>query len=68
MTAITVILILAAIYSGGAWLWLFMSFVHNRHTISAEAFELMERNTFHLGVCCILSLGFLGLILSNGGG
>lgn len=54
MSIIEILLALAALYCGGAWLFLtFRSFRFN---------ENWELETFHLGLCFILALGFLGLM------
>lgn len=64
MTLIEIALAVAALYCGG--MWLFQAFVFYR---SRKAFALdpnasarMENHTFHLGLCFILALGFLGLV------
>jgi hypothetical protein len=54
MSIISILLVLVAIYCGGSWLFLaFRSFRHN---------ENWEPETFHLGLCFILAIGFLGLM------
>jgi hypothetical protein len=45
----------AALYSGGMWLYL------ARHSLKRGAD--VEVQTFHLGLCLILALGFLGLMV-----
>jgi hypothetical protein len=58
------ILAVAAVYSGGAWL--FLGYRNARGvfdlSISANA-DRFELFTFHLGLCCIVATGFLALIL-----
>jgi hypothetical protein len=58
VTIIEIALALAAAYSGGTYLhvyWLAL-----RGEVEHQQAEL---NTFHLGLCFILALGFLGLLL-----
>jgi hypothetical protein len=47
-------LALAAVWSGGMWLYL----AFHGYRYGAD----VERETFHLGLCFVLALGFLGLI------
>jgi hypothetical protein len=57
MTIIRVLLILTAVYCGGMWLYLAQFSIRNKVDVEVE--------TFHLGLCFILVLGFLGLILGG---
>lgn len=63
MTIIIILLNLIALYTGG--MWLYLGFQTTRRGIVLERDEAWnyERHTFHLGLCCILALGFLGLIV-----
>jgi hypothetical protein len=63
MLLIKMILIVTAAYSGGMWLWLCGLSLTNRSRYTMDDHMLIERQTFHLGLCMILALGFLGLIL-----
>lgn len=55
MALIKIALALAAFYSGGMYIALFLVSVLKRVDY--------ERETFHLGLCFILAMGFLGLIV-----
>lgn len=55
---ILILLGLSALYCGGMWLFLAVVSIRNRQNL--------ENETFHLGLCFILSVGFLGLLLTNG--
>jgi hypothetical protein len=65
---IKILLTFTALYSGGMWLFLaYRSFTgtigNNTGKFGSRASaDDVERYTFHLGLCFILSLGFLGLI------
>lgn len=62
MFIIATVLTIIALYCGGAWLWLsHLAFKHRGTYVDADLVEI-ERQTFHLGLCLILSIGFLGLI------
>lgn len=67
MTLIIIALVVSAIYSGGMYLWCFAAYARNlpAFRLDRDASEAMERHTFHLGLCFILSVGFLGLILGE---
>lgn len=54
MTIIEILLRLAAVYCGG--MWLFLAY----HAMRTG--EDVETQTFHLGLCFILAVGFLGMI------
>lgn len=56
---IEITLMLAAGYSAVAYAYLFAR--------SVAKGEDWENETFHLGLCFILAVGFLGLILTQGG-
>lgn len=58
---IAVILALVVIYCFG--MWIFAAVQHYRHSFTDAAEEIIERYTFHLGLCGIIAIGFLGLIL-----
>ena len=63
MSAIIQILLgLSALYSGGMYLWVYAQALRVKSLLTPEQTDAIERNTFHLGLCFILSLGFLGLI------
>jgi hypothetical protein len=64
MIALGVLLALVALYCGGAWLFVAWSFWRVRKkVVSADIRRDVQTNTFHLGLCFILALGFLGLLL-----
>ena len=52
---IQIALVVAALWCGGMWLFL------ARHGLKTGVD--VETETFHLGLCFVLALGFLGLIL-----
>lgn len=63
--AIKLLLALVAIYCGSAWVWLAVSFWLKRKAVevadnAAEVRRDVQANTFHLGLCFILAIGFLG--------
>ena len=63
---IKVVLGLAALYCGGAWLWLAVSFWRVRKQAALASGDIrrdVATHTFRLGLCFILALGFLGLIV-----
>jgi hypothetical protein len=60
MTLIIIALALSAIYSGGTYIYVYVMAL--RGLVEARDAEL---NTFHLGLCFILSVGFLGIILGQ---
>lgn len=57
MSIIEILLVLVALYCGGSWL--FLAWHSFRHRTDVETV------TFHLGLCFILAIGFLGLIGSQ---
>ncbi|AIT81229.1 hypothetical protein [Novosphingobium pentaromativorans] len=59
---IIALLILAAVYCGGMWAWIAYIAVKDRARFMADELIEFERQTFHLGLCFILAIGFLGLI------
>jgi hypothetical protein len=62
LAIIEILLGLSALYSGGAYLWVYAAALRNRASLTPETADAIERSTFHLGLCFILALGFLGLI------
>lgn len=62
MLVIKTLLALTAIYCGGTWLWLSTGALRDRLGLTFERQDAIERYTFHLGLCFILAVGFLGLI------
>lgn len=54
----TALLAVAALYSGIEWLRLSVIQIRGR----AADPDAVERYTFHLGLCFIIAVGFLGLI------
>jgi len=59
MALIVAALSLAALYSVAMYLYLaYLSF---------RDYQDYETETFHLGLCFILAVGFIGLILKGGG-
>lgn len=52
-------LAVAAIYSGGAYLYVTIRTLRNAETMSSGEIVFAETNTFHLGLCFILAVGFL---------
>jgi hypothetical protein len=69
MLLIEILLGVAAFYSGGMYALYFFSMVRHYRAYQAEpaVADQMERYTFHLGICFILALGFLGILLRMGG-
>lgn len=60
-TLCTIALAVAALYSGGMWLWLL--FITKFNTVgNLEYRSAVELNTFHLGLCFVVSVGFLGVM------
>lgn len=72
LTVIMILLGVAAAYSGGMWLWLFAATLRPDARlglkIDSDVRREMQAVTFHLGLCCILSLGLLGLLIVITGG
>jgi len=60
---IQIALALAALYSGGMYLWVYVDALKRQMT--REEFEFVELNTFHLGLSFILAAGFLALTLGG---
>lgn len=65
MLLIIAALALTALYTGGTWLVSLVTFLRNREAFAADdhANWQLETHTFHLGLCFVLAIGFLGLIL-----
>jgi hypothetical protein len=68
LDVIEALLALSAAYCGGAWLWVAVRFwrvkdIVRRADNAAEIRRDVQAATFHLGLCFILALGFLGLLL-----
>jgi hypothetical protein len=59
MAIIKVLLAVSALYCAGMWVFLAIYAARMRTNLETE--------TFHLGLCFILSIGFLGLLLAQGG-
>lgn len=62
MFVIQTALVLSALYCGGAWVWLCYLGIRNHSTLTDTQHSELESGTFHLGLCFILSTGFLGLL------
>lgn len=64
MNVIEILLALAACYCGGMYLFLAVTSFRYRagYKVRPELADQIERYTFHLGLCFILALGFLGVI------
>jgi hypothetical protein len=63
--AVVLALAASAIYCGGAWLWIAGKAWKSR-VLLREFFSLRQEvaeTTFRLGLCFVLSAGFLGLLL-----
>lgn len=60
MFVVQIILALAAIYCGGAYIALAALIFRGRYEPT-----LGELHTFHLGLCFILAVGFFGLTLGH---
>lgn len=58
MTIIKIALVVVALYCAGMWLFL--------AAYSIKTKQSLETETFHLGLCLILALGFLGLLTHGG--
>lgn len=63
MIIIQIALALAAIYAGGAYAVVFANALKRRSELQWEEHMAIELNTFHLGLCFIVALGFLGLMV-----
>ena len=59
MAIIPILLALVALYCGGMWLFVFAQSLRGGLHISPE---MAEEHSFHLGLCFILAIGFLGLL------
>lgn len=62
-TLIEVLLALAALYCGAAWAYIVGSALMLQRRGAEYDQVQVENDTFHLGLCFILSIGFLGLML-----
>lgn len=62
LVIIQILLAISAAYFGGMWLWMAGLSVFRRAQYDFPTLIEIERQTFHLGLCFILSAGFLGLI------
>ena len=68
LTIICILLGLAALYGGGMWVWMFIALTRlGRENVPERDRAAIELFTFHLGLCFIIALGFLGVILAIGG-
>lgn len=61
LTAIAIILGLIAAYCGVNWLLIFYNHMTGQYLHSE--FDRINTAAFYLGLCAILSLGFMGMIL-----
>jgi hypothetical protein len=62
-TLVIIVLAVAAIYCGGFWLYMAVANAVGRFNRFDDAQrDRLELYTFHLGLCCIIACGFLGLI------
>jgi hypothetical protein len=59
-TIISLLLVLAAAYTGGAWLA--NMYLWGSGSIMPSEYAEVNDHMFKLGLCCILALGFAGLI------
>ena len=59
---IIALLLIVSLYCGGMWLWMAWIMLDDRGRLSRADLIEFERQTFHLGLCFILAIGFLGLI------
>ena len=68
MTIIVALLAVAAAYSGGMWLFTAVQSFRAREAYETrpDLADRIELYTFHLGLCFILALGFIGLIVGEG--
>jgi hypothetical protein len=57
------LLVVAALYSGTAYLAVTISALQHGSALSYERRVQVELETFHLGLCFIAALGFLGVLL-----
>lgn len=62
LTLIEILLGIAALYSGGMYALHFIQWA--RFGFGPVAYET-HQETYHLGLCFILSIGFLGIILGG---
>lgn len=65
MIIIQALLAIAAIYSGGSWAMMFVSAYRGRATLKSDESlrHEVQMHSFHLGLCCIVAAGFLGLLV-----
>lgn len=65
MTLIIVALGVTALYSIAMWLFIAISAMFNpdRDLFTRGEHDSIELATFHLGLCAILALGFIGLLI-----
>lgn len=67
MALIILSLLVAALYTGGAWLYFAWWSWKRRESMRLEQFAAARRevaeHTFRLGLCFILAVGFLGLLI-----
>lgn len=70
LTLISIVLAVAALYSGVTWLAIFVKIMRPGASAAIKADPDLraeiQASTFHLGLCCIIAAGFLGLILKTG--
>lgn len=59
--AIIIILLLIALYCGGMWTWIARVTIRDRRLMNRDDLIELERQTFHLGLCLVLAIGFIGL-------
>lgn len=58
----TIALAVSAVYCGGMWLWLAVITGFNRAGDEGQR-RAVATDTFHLGLCFVISVGFLGVLV-----
>lgn len=59
---IEILLGLVALYCGGMWLWMALVTWTRRRSLDPAVAERIAEQTFRLGLCFVLAVGFLGVI------
>jgi hydrogenase/urease accessory protein HupE len=63
LTMIKLLLALTALYCAGMWLLYAFAMLRGYRAGAEIDTELVENDTFHLGLCFILAIGALGILL-----
>jgi hypothetical protein len=65
MVLIKIMLAVSALYCAGMYAWVYVYGIRKGRSLTAAQMASIEANTFHLGICFILAIGFLGLLLGH---